>query len=232
MSDSPNLALPFLAAGQAQKHVTINEALCCLDAVVQLAVESRTLATPPASPGEGQRFIVAGSGAGAWAGQSGRIASFEDGAWRFIVPHDGWQAFVRDEGVVLTFFANTWLPGLARTAHGGALSLHAEEAEVTLAGSSVTTPLIIANRRICLGVAARTTESITGATSYKVGIAGETSKFGDLLGVALGSTNIGVIGPSGFYADTAIVVTANGGAFTGGKVRLVLYTLGFTAPAS
>jgi hypothetical protein len=200
--------------------------------VVQLAVDSRTLAAPPASPGDGQRFIVAGSGSGAWAGQGGRIAAFEDGAWRFIAPREGWQAFARDEGAMLIFFAGTWLPGLARTAHGGALSLHAEEAEVTLAGAAVTSPLVIANRRICLGVAARTTESITGATSYKVGIAGETGKFGDLLGIAAGSTNIGIIGPSGFYADTAIIVTANGGNFTGGKVRLVLYTLGFTAPAS
>lgn len=232
MSDSANLALPFLAAGQAQKHVTLNEALNCLDAVVQLVVESRALATPPASPGEGQRFIVAGVGAGAWAGQGGRIAAFQDGAWRFIVPREGWQAFARDEGAMLSFFAGAWLPGLARTRHGGALSLHAEEAEVTLTGASVTTPLVIASRRICLGVAARTTQGITGATSYKVGIAGEAGKFGDLLGIALGSTNIGIIGPSGVYADTPVTITANGSAFTGGKVRLVLYTLGFTAPAS
>ena len=85
----PISRLPFLAAGQAQKHVTINEALRCLDAVVQLAVESRTLAAPPAAPGEGQRFIVAGAGLDAWAGQGGRIAVFEDGAWRFIVAARG-----------------------------------------------------------------------------------------------------------------------------------------------
>ncbi|NJL08677.1 MAG: DUF2793 domain-containing protein, partial [Methylacidiphilales bacterium] len=132
----------------------------------------------------------------------------------------------------LTFFAGSWLPGLARTAHGGALSLHAEEAEVTLLGFEVISPLVIAGRRICLGVASRTTESITGAVSYKVGIAGEAAKFGDLLGVAAGATNIGIIGPTAFYADTPVVITANGGDFTGGKVRLVLYTLGVTAPAS
>lgn len=39
MSDtSSNLAPPYLAAGQAQKHVTVNESLLRLDALVQLAV--------------------------------------------------------------------------------------------------------------------------------------------------------------------------------------------------
>lgn len=47
MSQSPNLALPYLAAGQAQKHVTVNEALRLLDALVQAAVESAALSAPP-----------------------------------------------------------------------------------------------------------------------------------------------------------------------------------------
>ena len=38
MSDvTPHLGLPLLAAGQAQKHVTHNEALTLLDALAQLA---------------------------------------------------------------------------------------------------------------------------------------------------------------------------------------------------
>ena len=63
--------LPYLAAAQAQKHVTHNEALRRLDAVVQLAVLDATLAAPPASPDEGDRYIVAASATGAWAGQDG-----------------------------------------------------------------------------------------------------------------------------------------------------------------
>jgi hypothetical protein len=62
-------------------------------------------------------------------------------------------------------------------------------------------------------------------------IAGEPSKFGSLLGTALGSTNIGVIGPTALYAPIPIRITANGGPFTGGKVRLVLYAMSFAAPA-
>lgn len=59
MSDtSTNLLLPFLAAAQAQKHVTVNEALLKLDALVQLAVVSATTSAEPGSPSDGQVYIL------------------------------------------------------------------------------------------------------------------------------------------------------------------------------
>ncbi|WP_313046250.1 DUF2793 domain-containing protein, partial [Brevundimonas sp.] len=55
MSDdaSARLGLPYLAAGQLQKHVTLNEALTRLDALIQTAVVSRTTTQQPADPAEG-----------------------------------------------------------------------------------------------------------------------------------------------------------------------------------
>jgi hypothetical protein len=46
MSSTTNLSLPYLASGQAQKHVTVNESLQRLDALVQLAVASDRTAQP------------------------------------------------------------------------------------------------------------------------------------------------------------------------------------------
>lgn len=42
MSDhsSPRLGLPYLAAGQLQKHVTLNESLARLDSLVQTQVRA------------------------------------------------------------------------------------------------------------------------------------------------------------------------------------------------
>jgi len=75
MSDlSPNLSLPYLAPAQAQKHVTHNEALGLLDAVVQLAVQSRSQTEPPADPAPGARYIVPPGATGAWSGQEGMLA--------------------------------------------------------------------------------------------------------------------------------------------------------------
>ncbi|MEP5808853.1 MAG: hypothetical protein ABJL55_01235 [Roseibium sp.] len=59
--------------------------------------------------------------------------------------------------------------------------------------------------------------------SYKLGNANETSKFGGSLGLAEGSTNAGVIWPQAFYSDTAVRLTANGGSFTAGAVKVVLH---------
>lgn len=58
---SPNLALPYMLSGQAQKHVTHNEALERLDVLAQLALESFGSVTPPATPAAGE---VHGIGAG------------------------------------------------------------------------------------------------------------------------------------------------------------------------
>jgi Protein of unknown function (DUF2793) len=71
MSDTPLLALPYIAASQAQKHVTHNEALSLIDGLMQLSVISRALATPPATPLDGDRYLVAASPTAAWAGHAG-----------------------------------------------------------------------------------------------------------------------------------------------------------------
>jgi hypothetical protein len=46
MDHTPRLTLPFIMPSQAQKHITHNQAIEALDALVQPAVESRIVATP------------------------------------------------------------------------------------------------------------------------------------------------------------------------------------------
>jgi hypothetical protein len=233
MTDTPRLSLPAIEAAQAQKHVTHNEALMRLDALVQLTVESRTLAAPPDTPAEGACYIPAAGATGAWSGWDGQVAVYS-GGWLNIAPVPGLKAWVRAERLTLTHEDGVWRDGIALTAHGGRVTLRAKEEELTLAGAFVETAdaSFIPDRAIVLGVAARTTQAVTGATSYAIGIDGEPGKFGDLLGVALDATNVGVVGPTAFYADTKARVTANGGSFSGGKVRLVCYFLEMSAPAA
>lgn len=109
MLETPSLALPLLAAEQAQKHVTHNEALSALDAVVQLSVEDRDLDAPPVAPAEGARYIVAASPNGAWAGHAGDIAAWADGFWSFHRPRKGWRCWVEDEAVLLVRDGSAWV---------------------------------------------------------------------------------------------------------------------------
>ena len=423
---TPNLALPLLSDSQSQKHVTVNEALSQLDGLVQLSVISATETAPPASPAEGDRYIVAAGATGSWAGWDGSVALFSGGAWLQLVPQTGWLAWDQAAGALLTYDATSgwaalstgssgsssgatgigelplvngdfetgdatgwtvtvgaaavadwstmagydsagatvarngtyvfsggegtaaqaqvtahqdvdissdgsalyWLTAdllknyadsdtptitfeildaagalldsasaaksdgtvgispvilslarpanaataritldvtrntgtnnngaidnvvllgsgdpasatpaadqvLARSASGAEIGVHiAEELLTGLSGASVTSTITIPDRAIVLAVSTRTVTAITGATSYDCGIAGDTAKFGGSLGIAAGSTNVGAIGPQAFYAATPIVLTANGGSFTGGDVRIAIQYLLPTAPSA
>ncbi len=83
MSASPNLRLPYIDANQNQKTVTHNAALTILDAIVNCQVQSNALTAPPASPTDGQCWIVASGATGAWAGKDLNIAAWQDGVWNF-----------------------------------------------------------------------------------------------------------------------------------------------------
>ena len=124
-----HLSLPFIAAAQAQKHVTHNEALRLLDVLVQLAVLDRDLAAPPGSPHEGDSYVVATGGSGGWSGKDGQIAAWLDGGWTFLQPHAGWLAFALDEAALIFFDGAAW------TAFSG---LPSELQNLTLLGLGTT----------------------------------------------------------------------------------------------
>ncbi|MEO1568345.1 MAG: DUF2793 domain-containing protein [Pseudomonadota bacterium] len=110
MSDvSPNLALPYISPGQAQKHVTHNEAVRALDALTQIAVDDRDSVEPPATPDEGARYIVAAGAAGDWAGYDHAVAAWQDGAWAFYPPAEGWLAWIRDEDILVVWDGAAWV---------------------------------------------------------------------------------------------------------------------------
>ncbi|MGY6634212.1 MAG: DUF2793 domain-containing protein [Alkalilacustris sp.] len=109
MSDTTtHLGLPYLMAAQAQKHVTHNEALRLLDAMVQLSVLDRTRTAPPASPADGDRHLVASGSTGLWAGWDLNVAFHVDGAWIRLVPRPGWLVWVADEGAFLVWSGSSW----------------------------------------------------------------------------------------------------------------------------
>ncbi|WP_439543299.1 DUF2793 domain-containing protein [Hyphomicrobium sp.] len=110
MDETTLLKLPYILAAQSQKHVTHNEALRALDAVVQLSVLDKDLATPPGSPAAGACYIVGAAPTGVWSGQATHIAAYQDSAWAIYVPLEGWLAWVADENVLYAFDGTSWIP--------------------------------------------------------------------------------------------------------------------------
>jgi hypothetical protein len=234
MSETTHLGLPYLEAAQAQKHVTVNAALARLDALVQLAVIDRTRAAPPSSPVDGDRYIVAAGATGAWAGASGQIAVWSDGAWALIAPQTGWRAYDAGAGECVCWTGAGWVREftgtVATSPHGAATTFGIVEGDHTIsAGSYNDTSFAIPDRAIVLGVTGRVLTSIAGATSWNLGVAADASRYGNGIGVSVGST---VIGPSGtpttYWGATPLRVSAVGGSFTGGQVRLSAHYMAIT----
>jgi len=233
MADTDNLQLPLLAASQAQKHVTHNEAIRGLDALVQLSVIDRDLATPPGSPTAGDRYIVASSATGDWAGEEGNIAAYQDGAWAFYTPQNGWLCLVEDENQLLKYNTGWDIYHPSEQPNGAATQVHCVEEELTgLSGASVTTTIAFPNQCIILGASVRVTTAITGATSFDAGDGSTVDRFGGSLGISAGSTNQGTVGPAGNYGSTTVTLTANGSNFTAGAVRVALHYIYLQPPTS
>ncbi|MBL4768051.1 MAG: DUF2793 domain-containing protein [Rhodobacteraceae bacterium] len=109
MSDvSANLSMPYIQPSQAQKHITHNEALRQLDALVQLSVKSATQTAPAPSPIDGDRFLLATNCTGDWAGHDGSLAVFQDLTWDFHTPKTGWLAWIEDESKSRVFDGSNW----------------------------------------------------------------------------------------------------------------------------
>lgn len=111
---SARLGLPLLAAGQAQKEVTHNEALALLDLVVAAGVEAVGLDVPPADPAPGQVWIVGPAPSGAWTGRAGSMAGWTGGGWRFVAPFEGLRVWVAPERLEARFTGGAWVTGEVR----------------------------------------------------------------------------------------------------------------------
>ena len=109
MPNSPNLALPYIAANQAQKHVPHNDAVAMIDGILQLSIVSRGLNAPPVSSVDGNRFLIGNAPTAEWLGQGGSIAFRNAGLWQFLIPRKGWALWVEAESVFLIYDGVNWV---------------------------------------------------------------------------------------------------------------------------
>ncbi|MBU6167356.1 MAG: DUF2793 domain-containing protein [Alphaproteobacteria bacterium] len=140
MPQTDRLALPLIAAGQAQKDVTHNEALFRLEQLVALAVVSRSTVAPPAAPLPGDCHIVPAAGAAAWGSAAGNLMIWQGNGWQAVAPVAGQIALVRDEAIMLVHDGG-WQAGwpVAGLRIGGRSLLQAAPASIAppTGGSSV-----------------------------------------------------------------------------------------------
>jgi len=78
-----------------------------LGAVVHLSVLSMD-SDIPASPVNGDRYIIPAGATGDWSAHAGKIAVRVSGAWEYYTPSFGWRAWVQDQNAEAVFQASAW----------------------------------------------------------------------------------------------------------------------------
>ncbi|MCY1127213.1 DUF2793 domain-containing protein [Frigidibacter sp. RF13] len=227
MTDTAQLGLPLLQAAQAQKHVTMNEALSRLDGLVQLTIQSRTLAVPPVVIGDGLVWSVPAGAVNEWSGQDGALAVGRNGGWDFVSPKRGWRALLLDEGIQAIHDGTVWRAGMLTLSsnNAGMLAKVAEIDHTVTAGTLSTTANLIPPNAVVLGATARVLATITGTlTSWQLGNPGAVGRYGSGLGTTANAFARGVLGqPTAFYSATPMQLDATGGSFAGGSVRIAVH---------
>ncbi len=129
MDTTARLGLPLIAAGQAQKEMTHNEALVLLDLLVPGSVVATGMNMPPGAPGLGESWIVGDAPIDAWTAHAGAIAGWTSGGWRFAAPQDGMAFWVVGAGGLARRIDGEWtltVPQPAVTEPSGGAVVDAE----------------------------------------------------------------------------------------------------------
>lgn len=107
---TPHLGLGLIVDGQAQKHLTVNEALLRLDQEISATIKSRTIAQEPPLPAAHDQYILPSNRQGAvWANYPiGSLVSYFDGYWTVMPVRDGQIIYCLDEALFLVRLSGAW----------------------------------------------------------------------------------------------------------------------------
>ena len=234
MPDTTRLGLPLLAPAQSQKHVTVNEGLARLDALVHLSVASFDTTAPPASPVEGEVHAVGAGATGDWSGEDGKLALFLNGGWAFLQPAVGWQGWSQAEGGRVAFDGQDWQAGSGSFSANGAGFLHRtiEVDHPVQIGATSTVTDFLPGGSIVYGITARVLTAIGGVASLGIGVSGAADRYGSGIGTSANSWARGITGtPLAYYANTSLVLGAEGGSFDGsGVIRIAAHVAELSLP--
>lgn len=154
MTTTPIVGATDWAASQASPWVPHNEAVRRLEANGRRAIiVDRDLTAPPGSCTDGACYIVASSGTGLWASQTGKMATAVGtnaaNGWLFTtVAVEGFEIYVQDENAFLYYTGAAWDPRLPTEASAS-----------NIWAASSTTTFVSPSKALAAGVPAALTSS-------------------------------------------------------------------------
>ena len=112
ISVGPNLGLAVNGAAGDQHYSQLMAQWRGLDALVQPWVISMAVTAQPASPADGDTYVVpSGATGAAWAGNTNKIARYSSvlAGWEFYTPNNGWQVYNRADGGDYLYNGTAWV---------------------------------------------------------------------------------------------------------------------------
>ena len=248
--------IPVMVSGDSgDTYLTQGNALLrALQPLLVANVIDLSLSAPPAVPNNGDTYIVATGGSGAWATHDTQIAYWSTdnalvpaGEWEFYTPAKGWIVGNQLDGLPYIFNGTSWVSLSTFQGSNGAKWVEGSASElIVLNNGGVTTDsaanLLPANS-VILSVVARVVVTITAAaTTWEVGDSVTAARFTSPDAVlAAGETQAGLNHMKGGVATDAagptqiaaakirITTDANPGA---GSVRVTVFYRQYIAPTS
>jgi len=222
---------------QAQKHVTVNEALFRIDVFAKLRVLSKNQYYPPNEDMPGMSFIVPSLAQREWQGKGGLIATFINGGWVYTAPKVGWSAWVEDTNCISLFDGVDWISGAAVTSRGGAATtfqINEFQHTVTEGALNFTNDVIPA-RAIVYGVTGRVVSAVSGpgVQAWRLGVEGSEDRYGASIGRMPGAVVEGMTSfPMAYWEPSRLMISAEGGTFTTGQILLAVHYVQLRPPRS
>ncbi len=212
MNSSANLGLNYLQAAQAQKHLTVNNAVARLDGCAQWVVKAPK--SQANTPKDGEIYLE----------ENQSLSLFLNGGFENLTPKISWRAYFEYLGCECIFDGQNWQPCANSI-------LKRDVYVVDLAVDNASA--IIPDKSVLIGLTARVIEPLEGAsvTSWILGIKYSPRKFGQGLWLGKNGWCAGPLGqPQTFWQDTPIVVSGEEGALSKGKVMIYVYYISMDLP--
>ena len=194
-----------------------------LDRLVMPSVINATSTAPPESPNvNGDRYIIAATATGVWAGKENQIATTVSGAWEYETPSAGWSVRNLDTGDWLYFNGSTWVSAPIINNVRGSITVDMANADYTLTDSEAESPVILilnpgnGSKTLTIPAVPNTPAQyavyVFGAAPVKIAYSGEgyyAAAYPGVVSNVLRLTGIGI-----YPADNQAVVLSNQGGTT------------------
>lgn len=110
ITNGPNIGVAVNGDAGEAHYTQLMAQWRAIDCFLQ-GVYISVLNAPPATPADGDVYIVGTSPTGAFATHNNKVARFSTvlNAWEFYTPKNGWQMNLASTGVTLKFVSGAWV---------------------------------------------------------------------------------------------------------------------------